>query len=195
MSELPTVSWTVTAALTLAAGGTLKQAIISAAISFAQLPLPGGGGIWGMVGDAVVASGTGFVGTVVTHAVIGGALSVAQGGSFVSGAISGAVGAVGSGIAGALGTDSFSRVAISAVAGGTASVLAGGKFANGAITAAFATMYNDLQDHTRCLSGIAWDAKWWPRSYQSVQSNLYDDMLRALACQLSGQGCRGNGCI
>ena len=108
----------------------------------------GAGGLWGAVGDIVASlpAQMQFIGEVVTHAVVGGALSMAQGGSFVSGALSGAVGAVGSAVGMSLGAnDIVSSTAISAVAGGTASVLAGGKFANGAITAAFANMYNKFR--------------------------------------------------
>ncbi len=135
--------------LTLAAGGTLKQAFIAGALAFAQVGLPqGGGGLWTAVGDAVAGSGTGLAGTIATHAIVGGALSVAQGGSFTSGLASGAFSAAAGGIAGGFGiNNSALRVAIGAVVGGTASVLSGGKFANGAITAAFATIYNDLAAH------------------------------------------------
>ena len=138
------------AGLTLAAGGSITQALISAALSFAQIPVKYGGlGIWDGVGNFVgqiAKQGVPqFLGEAATHAVVGGAISMAQGGSFASGAISGAVGAAGSEFAGAIGAGDFaSRTAISAIAGGTASVLSGGKFANGAITAAFATMFNDL---------------------------------------------------
>ena len=144
------------AGLTLAAGGSITQALISAAISFAQIPVKYGGlGIWDGVGNFVgqiAKQGVPqFLGEAATHAVVGGAISMAQGGSFASGAISGAVGAAGSEFAGAIGAGDFaSRTAISAIAGGTASVLSGGKFVNGAVTAAFATMYNFCQ-HNQCL--------------------------------------------
>jgi len=81
--------------LTLAAGGSIQQALIAGALSFAQVPTPGGGGgIWGAVGDAVAASGTELAGTIATHGIVSGALSVAQGGSFASGFAAGAIGAV-----------------------------------------------------------------------------------------------------
>ncbi|MEZ5897875.1 MAG: hypothetical protein R3D51_00120, partial [Hyphomicrobiaceae bacterium] len=80
------------------------------------------------------------------HAVVGGAVSVAQGGSFETGALTGAVAAGSSllmdssGLMGHSGDgvpeNVAARTAVSAVAGGTASVLSGGKFANGAITGA-----------------------------------------------------------
>ncbi|MEZ5897878.1 MAG: hypothetical protein R3D51_00135 [Hyphomicrobiaceae bacterium] len=86
------------------------------------------------------------------HAVVGGAVSVAQGGSFETGALTGAVAAGSSllmdssGLMGHSGDgvpeNVAARTAVSAVAGGTASVLSGGKFANGAITGAFAQLYN-----------------------------------------------------
>jgi len=111
-------------------------------LAFVQTPGGfGKGGIWGLIGDAVAISKTSFLGTVVTHAVVGGAISMAQGGSFVSGAISGAVGSFAGEISGGLGK--VGQLVVTAVAGGTASVLAGGKFANGAITSAFALMFNN----------------------------------------------------
>ncbi|MEZ5901344.1 MAG: nucleotidyltransferase domain-containing protein [Hyphomicrobiaceae bacterium] len=80
------------------------------------------------------------------------AVSVAQGGSFETGALTGAVAAGSSllmdssGVMGHSGDgvpeNVAARTAVAAVAGGTASVLAGGKFANGAITGAFAQLYN-----------------------------------------------------
>ena len=137
-----------TGALTLAAGGTLKQALFAAAISFAQIGAYGyiHGAIEGLKGATLVAVKVGL------HAVVGGAVSMVQGGSFGTGALTGAVSAAAS-----LATDNSGyfghsgdkdpvgiaeRTAIAAVAGGTASVLSGGKFANGAITGAFAQLYN-----------------------------------------------------
>jgi hypothetical protein len=125
------------AGLTLAAGGTLKQAFIGAAISFAQV-MPGG--IWNVVGDVVAATGTGIIGEVATHSIVSGAISMAQGGSFESGAISGAISAGAAGLSS--GAGDVAQLVITSVAGGTASVLSGGKFANGAITGAFALMFN-----------------------------------------------------
>ena len=152
----PAAAFTCPAAavgLTLAAGGSIGQALIAGAFAWAQLPGSEGGlDIWGAVGTAVARSGTELAGTIVTHAVVSGALSVAQGGSFVSGAISGAVGSVGSALGAKFGVDPITRVAISAATGGTASVLSGGKFANGAVTSAFATMYNDLRDHGAAMA-------------------------------------------
>ncbi|MEZ5901343.1 MAG: hypothetical protein R3D51_17835 [Hyphomicrobiaceae bacterium] len=137
------------AALTLAAGGSIKQALIGAAISFVQIGAYSGihqiiGGIADRPLSAAVKIGL--------HAVVGGAVSVAQGGSFETGALTGAV-AAGSSLlmdsSGAMGHSGdgnpeyiAERTAVAAVAGGTASVLSGGKFANGAITGAFAQLYN-----------------------------------------------------
>ena len=151
------------AALTLAAGGSIRDALIGAALAFAQTPWGSGPGdfqgIWGVVGNVVKASETGPIGTIVTHAVVGGAVSMAQGGSFASGAISAAVGALGSEIGGQFGANSIARTAIAAIAGGTASVLTGGKFVNGAVTAAFADMYNraehSVSANTCALGGAA----------------------------------------
>ena len=74
----------------------------------------------------------------VTHAVVGGALSVAQGGSFLEGFALAGLGSVG-GFAGAHiagnGADGlYVRTAFAATAGSLASEITGDKFANGAIT-------------------------------------------------------------
>lgn len=78
-------------------------------------------------------------------------VSMAQGGSFETGAFTGAISA-GAGLitdGGALGSagdgtldGTMARTVVAAAAGGTASVLAGGKFANGAITGAMAQLFN-----------------------------------------------------
>jgi len=60
----------------------------------------------------------------VTHAVVGGALSVAQGGSFLEGFALAGLGSVGL----------YVRTAFAATAGSLASEITGDKFANGAIT-------------------------------------------------------------
>jgi hypothetical protein len=93
------------------------------------------------------------------HALLGGAVSEVQGGSFGSGALAGAVnGAFGpaiSRIGG--GRPDFEyvaeRVAVSAVLGGTVSELGGGKFANGAVTAAFLRLYNEESFHAKYTDG------------------------------------------
>lgn len=77
------------------------------------------------------------------HGVVGGGLSIAQGGGFLEGfaanAIGGAVGVFSDAVSqGGLAADTM----IVAAVGGAASVAAGGKFANGALTAAFANLYN-----------------------------------------------------
>jgi RHS repeat-associated protein len=94
-----------------------------------------------------------FAAKVVAHGMVGGVMSVLQGGSFGSGfaaagftqAFSGAIDGIGGN---KLSSSHWSagnvaaRVASAAVVGGTASVLSGGKFANGAITGAFSRAFN-----------------------------------------------------
>jgi hypothetical protein len=124
--------------LTFAAGGSFGESLKSIAFTFATM------GIFSGVGTAL--QGAGLLTRVLVHGVVGGALSVAQGGSFSAGFLSNAAGAGISGLTGGIGGSDFGsvvvRTAIAAAAGGTASVLAGGKFANGAISAAFAHLYN-----------------------------------------------------
>ena len=135
----------LTGAITLAAGGSLRSAVM--AMAFTALSV----GTWTQVGNylhPIVATqglgGQAF--SVATHAVVGGALSVAQGGSFMEGFAAGGIGDVGS-FAGfsAFGTGSdglYARTALAATMGGLASEITGGKFANGAVTGAFGHLFN-----------------------------------------------------
>jgi len=143
--------------LTLGAGGTLDQALQAMAFSAMSVA------VWTGVGDFIKGLGTvmqsGFDLTrVLIHGVVQGALSVAQGGSFLNGF---AVGAAGEGadvemkaegLYSVQGEEAVAmRTAIAGVAGGTASVLTGGKFANGAVSAAFAHLFNDERDYLKQL--------------------------------------------
>lgn len=79
---------------------------------------------------------TGGVGHIATHAVVGGIISVAQGGKFGHGFFSAGFTKYAGGFipqGGGLGGIAVGTIA-SAVIGGTASVISGGKFANGAYT-------------------------------------------------------------
>ncbi|MDX2264090.1 MAG: hypothetical protein NW215_03860, partial [Hyphomicrobiales bacterium] len=137
----------VSGGLTLASGGSLSDALQAGAMSAAMA------GVYTGIGKHLTAIGATAVEKVATHGVVGGAFSVAQGGEFHTGFVTGAVGK-----AAGLATESselqgiqgfegkFVRTAVAATAGGTASVLSGGKFGNGAVTAAFAHMYNQEGD-------------------------------------------------
>ncbi len=150
----------ISSALTLAAGGSIADALQAAAFSFASMGAfnVAGGIVEGIVGTisagAQLAADAAFaVATVVkagVHGLVGGALAVAQGGNFLQGFIGSAAGAVGGqfaqGIFGAYGSGDFSnvvgRAAISAAVGCAGASLSGGKCANGAMTAAFASLFN-----------------------------------------------------
>jgi RHS repeat-associated protein len=151
----------VSGALVLASGGSIEEALTSMAFTIGSF------GAWEFVGTFISAplraamsgadkilNGAEIVGFAAAkgtiHGVVGGALSVAQGGDFVDGFVANAAGAAAGvasegvfGAAGTGGTQGFvGRVSVAAIAGGSASALTGGKFANGAITAAFAQMWN-----------------------------------------------------
>jgi RHS repeat-associated protein len=133
-------------ALTAIAGGSLSDAIQAMAFASAQI-----GAWWGT--GTIIASGifghAAYLASVGLHGVVGGALSLMQGGSFLEGLASGAFSEAAQPFVGGL--PEAPDIAASAIIGGTASVLAGGKFANGALTAAFATMYNDMKHPEECL--------------------------------------------
>ncbi len=139
----------VSAALAVAEGGTIGDAVKAGALAFAQ-PY-----IWGAVGDVLqgigaaasqIGSAASAVVTGAAHGVVGGALAVAQGGSFIQGfaanAIGGATGILADGFAG---HDVGMHTAMVAAAGCAVAVFSGGKCANGAVTAAFANLYNHFQ--------------------------------------------------
>ena len=117
------------------------------------------GAMWGAfsaaaffgVGDAFPAKGV-QVGDamwyqrVVAHGLVGGTMSVAQGGKFGHGFVSaGASAGAGPWIDGMDSIGKGGRVAVAALVGGTVSAVTGGKFANGAVTAAFSRAFNDAQ--------------------------------------------------
>ena len=142
--------------MALAAGGSVVDAIKAIGFSFLSA------GTWDVVGSVLqnTLQGVGQFASqavsTVTHAVVGGALSLAQGGSFLEGFASAGLGSVG-GFAGAdiagNGADGFYvRTAFAATAGGLASEITGGKFANGAITASFAHLFN-AESHYGCVTG------------------------------------------
>lgn len=139
----------VTGALTMLSGGSIGDALQAMAFTVASA------GIWSGVGNFLEGFKSLGIGAFTAiksavHGVVGGALSMVQGGSFLEGFAANAVGAA-AGVAserafGNAGTgdtgDYFGRVTVAAIAGGSASTLTGGKFANGAVTAAFAQMWN-----------------------------------------------------
>jgi hypothetical protein len=150
----------VAGAMALLGGGGIEDAIKAMAFTVGSF------GVWTGVGELItgplqaamgVAEGVMNAATVgfaavkgAIHGVVGGALSLAQGGEFVDGFVANAAGAFagvmaegGFGPAGPGDIGDYSgRIAAAGIAGGTASALVGGKFANGAITAAFAQMWN-----------------------------------------------------
>ncbi len=138
----------VSALVTLGSGGSLRDALKAAAITFATI------GIFTGVGHALEGL-SGIGGALIkagVHGVVGGALSVAQGGSFLQGFAGSAIGALGgylageSGYAGKYGDEipvkQLARALISGAAGCAGAVVTGGKCAQAAVTAAFASLYN-----------------------------------------------------
>lgn len=136
----------VTAALTLLTGGSLVDALQAGAFAFLQMSVWTGVSVFfdtvQGLGTAGLAAAKGAV-----HGVIGGALSVAQGGNFLEGfaanAIGGAAGVFADGIAG---KNIVLHTAIVSAAGCASASATGGKCANGAVTAAFANLYNKFGD-------------------------------------------------
>ncbi len=130
--------------VTLANGGDLGQALMSAGITVASaLAFHGVGELLGH--ETPVFLSFQHIAKTVAHGAVGGAISELRGGEFKSGFLAGAFTQF---VAPALSyVDQYSHpgvgVAAAAVAGGVGEELGGGKFTNGAITGAFSRLYND----------------------------------------------------
>jgi len=94
----------------------------------------------GLVAKAGMAATAGqIIGNAALHGMVGGLISTAEHGSFLSGFLAAGVGTLGGPLLNeGSGTISPQGIFVSATLGGVASVLGGGKFQNGAITGAFA---------------------------------------------------------
>lgn len=132
--------------VTLANGGDLGQALMSAGIAIASAAA------FNAVGDVfknVNASflSPGHIAKTVAHGAVGGAISKLRGGEFKSGFLAGAFAQFAA--PGLSYLDQYAPtpvgVAAAAVAGGVGEELGGGKFANGAFTGAFSRLHNDLK--------------------------------------------------
>jgi RHS repeat-associated protein len=132
---------------TLLAGGNLgdalKAGIKGAVIGGISAVLTYGVGqnTYDRLGNSHVTDGSNVFQKSIAHGVIQGTSSVASGGSFISGFLSGAA-STGSELGTNHITSYYGRLTAAAVVGGTTSTLSGGNFANGAVNAAFVQMYN-----------------------------------------------------
>jgi RHS repeat-associated protein len=117
------------------------------------------GAVFSLVGSAFQAAEAGRLssgisaGKIAAHAVVGGTMSMANGGKFESGFLSSGLSqAIGQGLDKAgygvndnpQGWDYASNAAVAAVVGGTVSEISGGSFEQGALTAAMGRLFNDL---------------------------------------------------
>ncbi len=130
--------------VTLANGGDIGQALISAGITIASaLAFHGVGELLGH--ETPVFLSFQHIAKTVAHGAVGGAISELRGGEFKGGFLAGAFAQFAA--PGLSYVDQYAPpgvgVAAAAVAGGVGEELGGGKFANGAITGAFSRLYND----------------------------------------------------
>ena len=128
------------AAMSAIEGGSIGDALKAAAFSYV------GGEVFGAVGDLI--DKFNIVAQSFVHGIVNGALTAAQGGNFLVGFASGAIGKLG-GLGGQRLFGSYGskdgvlgRAFISGISGCVGAVVSGGKCANGAVSAAFASMYN-----------------------------------------------------
>lgn len=155
----------VSGALELVAGGSIEDAIKAMAFTVGSMVAWSGVGFvtdylrgaMGVADKVLDAAAFGFAAAKgAIHGVVGGALSLAQGGNFGEGFIANAAGAfagvMSEGVFGPARTGGLQgfvgRVTSAGVAAGTASELVGGKFSNGAVSGAFAQMWNGEGIHT-----------------------------------------------
>jgi RHS repeat-associated protein len=114
------------AAWTVANGGTLMQGLIAGVSTMAFSYMPGGGTFADLSARQIATN-------ILAGGMVGGVMSVMQGGKFGNGFISAGIGAA----VGMTGIQNpAAQFAVASIAGGTASVLTGGKFANGAVSGA-----------------------------------------------------------
>ncbi|MBI3774723.1 MAG: hypothetical protein HY273_04080, partial [Gammaproteobacteria bacterium] len=116
--------------------GTLKGAVMGGVSAYAF-------NVAGNIGPSFGAGPGGALARMALHGAVGGAMSVAQGGSFKSGFISGAFSKATSGLLEGEGMNYAQHVGINALVGGIGSRLGGGSFRDGAMTGAFSYMFND----------------------------------------------------
>jgi len=143
----------------ISSGGDFKAAVIGGITA----------GMFAGVGNAALQGSWGASSRVLAHGMVGGAASLARGGSFKAGFLSSAVMQTAN-INGAFakGGNPVVNVMKSAIVGGTVSVVSGGKFANGAKTFAFVRMVGELNDY----------------------AGRETDRLKRLACSSGGARCR-----
>jgi RHS repeat-associated protein len=140
--------------VTLAHGGNINNAFLSAGLTFATAS------IWygtGNILSSIKNSTNYWIVKTLTHGTIGGGLRAALGGSFEEGFLAASVSA-------ALPIDSIgsansSRIVVVAertlaagVVGGTVAAITGGNFINGAETAAFAELFNDALHELKTIT-------------------------------------------
>ncbi len=133
--------------MSLAGGGSIADAFKAVAFSFISA------GVW--KGVSFVVEGLNQIGQALVHGVVNGAMSAAQGGNFLVGFASGALGKATGFISDAISQGNTVLDTIIVAASGCAgAVIAGGSCANGAISAAFANLYNKWQTVNRWLDRI-----------------------------------------
>ncbi|WP_249332093.1 M35 family metallo-endopeptidase, partial [Pseudoalteromonas rubra] len=137
---LSTGAWTFKAMADLSAaaliGGGAAAGAVNGAISTGTLKGALTGAASGAIFGALGGAGLGGFEAFAASGLVGGVMSVIQGGKFGHGFVSAGVGSVTGGM---FGKGPMNRIIGSAIVGGTVSAITGGKFANGAFSAAFAT--------------------------------------------------------
>jgi RHS repeat-associated protein len=134
----------ISGAITIAGGGSIADGLKAFAFAFISA------GVWHSVGFALdgVRAALGDAFSLVKagiHGIVLGALSVAQGGSFLQGFASNAIGALGGAVADGITSDVVANTLIVAAAGCAGAAVTGGKCAEGALTAAFANLFNKFR--------------------------------------------------
>lgn len=125
----------------LLSGGNIGQALMAGLKGGAIGAVSGGltygvGDVWGHQ----TTNAFKVAGKVVTHGVVQGGVTVAQGGKFLNGFYSGVAATGGEHLS--FKSQPYADVAVNAAISGTVSSLTGGSFANGAISGAYITMFN-----------------------------------------------------
>ncbi|WP_444936016.1 FG-GAP-like repeat-containing protein [Microbulbifer sp. JMSA004] len=158
-------------AMGVSTGDALKSAGLSYIASYA----------FGEIGSGYEGGAITFGEAVFYSGMVGGTMSVLQGGKFGHGFVSAAVSTAASPVIGSIDGD-FGKVAASAVVGGTVSNMTGGKFANGAVTAAFKSIittevdsggdFSDDELVGKMVPEVQWDQLDDFKAYQAAAEGL-----------------------
>ncbi len=175
----PLASVAFSGLVTLANGGDLGQALLSAAIAFAvsqaSLMINSIPGLKELTVGAVAIK-------ALAHGVIGGVASVARGGEFKSGFLASSFGSLAGSAAAGLELKGAPAIAFASVSGGVGAELGGGKFKNGAVSGAFSALAAEVarSNSTKNISNSGGRPDIATEGTAEERQNRFDEAVKEL---------------